>query len=101
MAFWATTWEKTASTAAAEEQLARLQDGVVRLETKTGNEDTTNTLSHDVATLQTSSAATGDQLTRLQASSEAAGVQKVPSSPVTRNRLNKTFRQICLRLHQL
>ena len=27
--------------------------------------------------------------------------QKVPSSPVTRNRLNKTFRQICLRLHQL
>ena len=33
MAFWATTWAKTASTAAAEEQLARLQDGVVRLET--------------------------------------------------------------------
>ena len=27
--------------------------------------------------------------------------QKVPSSPVTRNRFNKTFRQICLRLHQL
>ena len=53
MAFWATTWEKTASAAAtAEEQLARLQDGVVQLETKIGNEDTEDTLSHDVATLQ-------------------------------------------------
>ena len=51
MAFLATTWEKTASTAAAEEQLARLQDGVVRLETDIGNEDTEDTLSHDVATL--------------------------------------------------
>ena len=52
MAFWATTWEKTASTAAAEEQLARLQDGVVRLETKIGNEDTEDTLSHDLAPLK-------------------------------------------------
>ena len=34
--------------------LTRLQDAVVRLDAKTGNEDTANTSSHDVAMLQTS-----------------------------------------------
>ena len=37
-----------------EEQLARLQDAVVRNETKIGNDDTEGTLSHTVAQLKVS-----------------------------------------------
>lgn len=55
MAFWSTTWEKSSSEAASAEQqrnLALVQDGVVRLTTKIGNEDTEGTLSHKVAQLE-------------------------------------------------
>ena len=52
MAFWTTTWDKTAAASVIsdqEEQLARLQDDVVQNKTKIGNEDTEGTLSHTVA----------------------------------------------------
>ena len=53
MTFWVTSWKKTANAAATKEQLALLQHGVVRLETKAGKDDTEETLSHDVLMLQT------------------------------------------------
>ena len=55
MAFWTTTWEKTAAASGIsdqEEQLAHLQDDVVRNETKIRNENTEGTLSHTVAQLK-------------------------------------------------
>ena len=45
---------------------------VATLQTKVGDEDAAGSLSHDEAILQSSSAAAGDQLTSLLASSEAA-----------------------------
>ena len=72
MAFWATTWEKTASTVDAQKQPTRLQDAFVRQETKIGNEDTASTLSHYIAMLQTSNEEQIASLRTSFASSEAA-----------------------------